>query len=107
VDGPGVRAVYVEKIRDALVTVDPAHAAEYRANASAYNTKLTALEISIRKQIATIPPQKRVMIVQHNAWQYYNDRFGIKTLGIIEVNPGQNPTRRTWHISWTWPTSIT
>ncbi len=88
---PEYAQVYVEKIRDALVTVDPAHAAEYRANASAYNTKLTALEISIRKQIATIPPQKRVMIVQHNAWQYYNDRFGIKTLGIIEVNPGQEP----------------
>jgi ABC-type Zn uptake system ZnuABC Zn-binding protein ZnuA len=31
------------------------------------------------------------MIVFHNAWQYYNDRFGIKTLGFIEENPGQEP----------------
>ncbi len=88
---PEYAQVYVEKIRDALVTADPAHAGEYRDNAAAYNAKLAALETSIRKQIATIPPQRRVMIVQHNAWQYYNDRFGIKTLGIIEVNPGQEP----------------
>ena len=31
------------------------------------------------------------MIVFHNAWQYYNDRFGITTLGIVEMNPGQEP----------------
>ncbi|MBV8154820.1 MAG: zinc ABC transporter substrate-binding protein [Candidatus Eremiobacteraeota bacterium] len=31
------------------------------------------------------------MIVFHNAWQYYNDRFGITSLGFIEANPGQDP----------------
>ena len=31
------------------------------------------------------------MIVFHNAWQYYNDRFGITTLGFVERNPGQEP----------------
>jgi zinc transport system substrate-binding protein len=31
------------------------------------------------------------MIVFHNAWQYYNDRFGIRTVGVIEVSPGQEP----------------
>jgi manganese/iron transport system substrate-binding protein len=82
---------YVANIRDALAAVDPAHAHEYAANALAYQKKLDALTREIAAQIATIPPQQRAMIVFHNAWQYYNDRFGIETLGFIEANPGQDP----------------
>lgn len=83
--------VYVRKIRDALISVDPAHAATYRANAAAYERRLDRLTQQIRAKIATIPRDHRYMIVFHNAWQYYNDRFGITTLGFIEANPGQDP----------------
>jgi manganese/iron transport system substrate-binding protein len=82
---------YVAKIRDALVATDPAHAGDYRTNAAAYNARLDELIAQIRRQIATIPPSQRYMIVFHNAWQYYNDRFGITTLGFVERNPGQAP----------------
>lgn len=82
---------YVAKIRDALIAVDPPHAAEYRRNATAYDGRLDALMKYVRTQIATIPPSHRYMIVFHNAWQYYNDRFGITTLGFVERNPGQEP----------------
>lgn len=82
---------YVFKIRDALIAIDPSHEADYRSNAQAYAARLDRLTRDIAAKIATIPPARRVMIVQHNAWQYYNDRFGIKTLGFIEVNPGQEP----------------
>jgi len=82
---------YVLKIRDALVTVDPAHADAFRRNAARYNMRLTELTKSIQRQIETIPPSHRYMIVFHNAWQYYNDRFGITTLGFVERNPGQEP----------------
>ena len=83
--------VYVAKIRDALITVDPAHAAEYRKNASTYQAKLEALNDWIASRIKTLPPSHRYMIVFHNAWQYYNDHYGITTLGFIEANPGQDP----------------
>jgi ABC-type Zn uptake system ZnuABC Zn-binding protein ZnuA len=83
--------IYVAKIRDALVAVDPSHAEEYRQNATAYQAKLEALNDSIASKIKTIPPNHRYMIVFHNAWQYYNDRYGLVTLGFIEANPGQDP----------------
>jgi manganese/iron transport system substrate-binding protein len=83
--------VYVTKIRDALIAVDPPHAAQYRANARSYQAKLEALNAWIGHQIQTIPPDQRYMIVFHNAWQYYNDRYGLTTLGFIEANPGQDP----------------
>lgn len=88
---PDNAKIYVEKIRLALTQLDPAHAAAYRANAAAYDTKLDALARSIAQRIDTIPRDQRYMIVFHNAWQYYNDRFGIVTLGFIEANPGQDP----------------
>lgn len=88
---PDYARQYVEKIRAALVQVDPADAADFNANARAYDAKLTALSDWIQSQIATIPPEQRLMIVYHNAWEYYNERFGIKTLGVIETSPGQEP----------------
>lgn len=82
---------YVRAIRDALMTYDPTHANEYRKNAGRYSAQLDALTQTISRRIDTLPPQRRYMIVFHNAWQYYNDRFGITTLGFIEPNPGQDP----------------
>jgi manganese/iron transport system substrate-binding protein len=88
---PVLAKEYVRKIRDALIEIDPAHASEYRRNAASYDARLDDLIAQIRRQIATIPPSHRYMIVFHNAWQYYNDRFGITTLGFVERNPGQEP----------------
>jgi ABC-type Zn uptake system ZnuABC Zn-binding protein ZnuA len=82
---------YVLAIRNGLIAVDPRHADDYRRNAAAYNVRLDELVKDIQRQIDTIPPSHRYMIVFHNAWQYYNDRFGIRTLGFVERNPGQEP----------------
>lgn len=82
---------YVLKIRDGLIAVDPKDTQTFRANADAYNAKLDKLTKDIQGQIDTLPPSHRFMIVFHNAWQYYNDRFGITTLGFVERNPGQEP----------------
>ncbi len=82
---------YVDKVRAALVSVDPAHAAEYSTRATQYKLRLRQLQSSIQKQIDTIPNAHRNMIVFHNAWQYYNDRFGLRTIGVVEFSPGQEP----------------
>jgi manganese/iron transport system substrate-binding protein len=88
---PVLAKQYVAKIRDALIAADPEHAQAFRRNAVSYDGRLDDLIAEIRKQIATVPPSHRYMIVFHNAWQYYNDRFGITTLGFVERNPGQEP----------------
>jgi ABC-type Zn uptake system ZnuABC Zn-binding protein ZnuA len=88
---PEFARAYVRKIRDALCVADPARCRSFERNAAAYDHTLLVLEHDIRERIATIPPRQRAMIVFHNAWQYYNDRFGIRTLGILELSPGQEP----------------
>jgi len=32
------------------------------------------------------------MIVFHNAFEYYNRRFGLRTVGVVEASPGQEPS---------------
>jgi ABC-type Zn uptake system ZnuABC Zn-binding protein ZnuA len=91
---PELARAYVRKIRDALSAADPAHRAAYARNAAAYDRTLLALEREIKQRIATIPPRQRTMIVFHNAWQYYDDRFGLRTAGILELSPGQEPNPR-------------
>ena len=82
---------YVEVIRNALMTIDPQHGEEYRVNARRYMARIDDLRTTIARKIGRVPADRRYMIVFHNAWQYYNDRFGIATLGFIEANPGQEP----------------
>jgi ABC-type Zn uptake system ZnuABC Zn-binding protein ZnuA len=88
---PELARGYVRAIRDALAKIDPADRDLFASNAQAYDRQLLALEREIAKRIATIPPASRTMIVFHNAWQYYDDRFGLRTLGVIELAPGQEP----------------
>jgi manganese/iron transport system substrate-binding protein len=88
---PTYAKLYAQKVRDALTRLDPQHRDYYAANAQAYNAKLDTLSAWIAAQIKTIPPEHRKMIVFHNAWEYYNERFGLQTLGVIETSPGQEP----------------
>jgi ABC-type Zn uptake system ZnuABC Zn-binding protein ZnuA len=88
---PEFARTYVRKMRDTLIAQDPADRVLFERNAAAEDAKLVTLERDIRSRIATIPVPSRAMIVFHNAWLYYNNRFGIKTVGVIELSPGQEP----------------
>ncbi len=88
---PFLASLYVGKVARALSLMDPPHTADYQRNAAAYQQKLAALQNEIANAVSRIPSQRRTMLVFHNAWQYYNDRFGIRTVGVIELSPGQEP----------------
>lgn len=88
---PELARGYVRAIERALIARDPAGRAVYERNAAAYDRVLVKLSADIRARIATIPVGSRAMIVFHNAWQYYDDRFGLRTIGTIELSPGQDP----------------
>ncbi len=83
---------YVRVMRDGMIAADPPGAPAYRANAAALEGRLSALNARIRAQIATIPRANRNMIVFHNAWLYFDRRYGLHTLGEIEEVPGSEPS---------------
>ena len=55
--------IYVRNIAAALVRLDPADAAEYRARAAAYTKEIQAVDDWARKEIAGVPADKRRALV--------------------------------------------
>ncbi|KAB1068294.1 metal ABC transporter substrate-binding protein [Methylobacterium planeticum] len=73
---PNVK-IYVANIRDGLAKADPAHAADYAANAAAYLGRLDTLDAEIREAIAAIPPEHRRVITTHDAFGYFSAAYGL------------------------------
>ncbi|MGH2541733.1 MAG: metal ABC transporter solute-binding protein, Zn/Mn family, partial [Ardenticatenaceae bacterium] len=61
----------IDPVRDALVELDPAHAEVYRANANRYRAELEALENEMAALLATLPPERRVLVTAHDAFNYF------------------------------------
>ncbi len=74
---------YVENIRDGLTQADPAGAATYKANAEAYSAQLKILDAWIAEQVKPIPPERRLLVTNHESLGYFADRYGFKIIGTI------------------------
>jgi len=74
---------YVENIRDGLTQADPAGAATYKANAEAYSAQLKVLDAWIADQVKPIPPERRLLVTNHESLGYFADRYGFKIVGTI------------------------
>ena len=80
---PNNMIVYVENIRDALSQLDPTGEATYKSNADAYIAKLKSLDAWISEQVGQIPPEKRMLVTNHEALGYFADRYGFTVVGTV------------------------
>jgi manganese/zinc/iron transport system substrate-binding protein len=71
-----------EPVADALGRLDPPHAAEFRARARAYATRLEALDETIRRRIETIPAARRTLVTAHDAFRYFGRAYAIEVVGV-------------------------
>jgi ABC-type Zn uptake system ZnuABC Zn-binding protein ZnuA len=85
---------YVANIRDALSHADPAGAATYTANANAYIAKLKELDAWIVEQVKQVPPERRLLVTNHESFGYFADRYGFTIVGTIvpSVSTGASPS---------------
>jgi ABC-type Zn uptake system ZnuABC Zn-binding protein ZnuA len=83
---------YVDRIEAALATADPADAAAFAANASAYKTRLSALDSDIRAKLGAVPAANRVVVSFHDAFPYFAAAYGLTVVGTIVDSPGQDPS---------------
>jgi manganese/iron transport system substrate-binding protein len=83
---------YVERIRDALIQVDPAGETEYRAAADAYLAELEALDSDVAQAIDTIPAERRKLVTFHDAFPYFAERYGLEVVGFVIRSPGREPS---------------
>jgi manganese/iron transport system substrate-binding protein len=85
---------YVERIRDALVEVDPAGAETYRANADSYLAELQTLDQEVAAAIDSIPPDRRKLVTFHDAFPYLAQRYGLEVVGVVVASPGKEPSAK-------------
>jgi ABC-type Zn uptake system ZnuABC Zn-binding protein ZnuA len=74
---------YAENIRDGLSQADPAGAPTYQANAEAYSAQLKSLDAWIAEQVKPIPPERRLLVTNHESLGYFADRYGFRIVGTI------------------------
>jgi ABC-type Zn uptake system ZnuABC Zn-binding protein ZnuA len=74
---------YVENIRDGFIQADPQGKESYEDNAAAYLARLEELDAWIAAQVATIPPERRLLVTNHESLGYFADRYGFKLIGAI------------------------
>jgi len=86
--------IYVANIRDAMAAADPADAATYKANASAYLAKLGALDHDVREALAPIPVERRKVISTHAAFGYFAAAYDITFVAPQGVSTETEPSAR-------------
>lgn len=80
----------VAAIVETLATKDPANAAAYRANGAKVTARLDALNTELAaklKPVAGVP-----YVVFHDAYQYFDTRYGLNAIGSVTVSPERQPS---------------
>ncbi|MCU0894267.1 MAG: zinc ABC transporter substrate-binding protein ZnuA [Rhodospirillales bacterium] len=80
-------------IADALAKFDPARADVYAGNAKALHQRLAALDEQLRTTLA--PVIHKPYIVFHDAYQYFEARYGLSPAGAITFSPERAPGAKT------------
>ena len=79
----------------ALAETDPDNSAIYRANAARLAARLDALDAELRARLA--PVREAPHVVFHDAYAYFEARYGLNRVGAFTVNPEIRPGVR--HLS--------
>jgi manganese/zinc/iron transport system substrate-binding protein len=73
-------------VADALAEADPAGAQLYAANARQYLQELAALDRWARARVAELPPERRVLVTAHDAFNYFGRAYGMEVLGLQGIS---------------------
>lgn len=89
---PENAVLWLAAIADAVSELDPANEAIYRRNAEAAQARITALIEEISTELS--PLGERSFIVFHDAYQYFEQRFGLSARGAISHGDAAPPGPR-------------
>lgn len=87
---PDNARLWLPAIAEALATADPDNAATYRANAAEAAAGIAALDADLRARLA--PLADRPFVTTHEAFGYFIDHYGLKSLGAIAAGDASAPS---------------
>jgi len=82
--------VQAQNIANGLCQWDPPNAPRYRANAQVYLEALRLLHADMAAALRSVP--RRDLITFHEAFPYFAREFGLRVVGVIEREPGSEPS---------------
>ena len=77
--------VMVHKIEETLVELDPVNASKYKANADNLSAELDLLTAQVGSELEAV--KGKGFVVFHDAYHYFENRFGVTAVGSITVSP--------------------
>jgi ABC-type Zn uptake system ZnuABC Zn-binding protein ZnuA len=83
---PENATIMLRHITEALIQVDPAHAADFRTHQAAYLQRLDQLKNELLERVKGLPDRR--FIAHHPAWPYLARRFGFDIVGNIQLQSG-------------------
>lgn len=86
---PRIAAIWVVEIAKTLSAADPENAPTYMANAASTAASFAALEADITATLAPTIAQK--VMWPHAAYGYFEDRFGLTSVGAIAQSDASEP----------------
>jgi manganese/zinc/iron transport system substrate-binding protein len=72
----------LETVAQALAEFDPERAELYRERAAGYDQRLQRLHAYGESVLASIPPERRVLVTSHDAFRYLGQAYGLEVVGI-------------------------
>ena len=78
---PGNAERMAANIERGLATAEPAAAASFEANLTAYTRQLEALDAEVARQVGSLANKK--LVTNHDAFGYYLDRYHLELVGSV------------------------
>ncbi len=79
-------------ISETLGEIDPANAGLYRSNAISAIERIKALDIKIEGMLDNV--RSLPYVAFHDAYQYFEERYGLKPLAVVSIDPDHAPGAR-------------
>ena len=79
-------------ITKALCEADPENTRDYLLRHSDTVESMTRLDEQIRRLVAAIPPQKRILITAHDAFAYFGRAYGFRVEGVQGISTATEAT---------------
>ena len=84
--------IYASNMAKAFAKLDPSHAAEFEANAEAYNAQLQTVQDEMVSKLSVLSEKQRALVTCEGAFSYLARDAGLKEVYIWAVNAEQQAT---------------
>lgn len=75
-----------QRVADALGERDPEHRDDYSARYALYAAELSDLHREVESRAAMLPPDRRVLITAHDAFNYFGRAYGFEVRGLQGIS---------------------